>query len=150
MDGERVQFLDQRAAFVVGHADDVFRVIAEKQAFAPGFGMRAHDRMVDRRLRQPLRLGERILAVAPVAREVEVVHGAQVGDARLPRRVEALVGAVHVAEMRLAAALRHDLAVDDRRLPGDALPGAVGVPGQRALVGVLAVGLPFRSRFDSR
>ncbi len=40
--------------------------------------------------------------------------------------------------MGLTAALRHDLAVDDRGLPGHALPGAVGVPGERALVRVVA------------
>ena len=55
--------------------------------------------------------------------------------------LEPLVGAVHVAEVRLAAGLGDDLAVDDRRLAGDAPPRAVGVPVQRPLVGVLAVGL---------
>ena len=43
MDGERIQLLDQRAPFVVRHALDVFRVIAEVQALAAGFRMRAHD-----------------------------------------------------------------------------------------------------------
>ena len=42
MDGEDVQFLDQRASFVVRHADDVFRVIAEIDV-AARFGMRADD-----------------------------------------------------------------------------------------------------------
>ena len=46
--------------------------------------------------------------------------------------------------MRLAAALRHDLAVDDRGLPGHALPGAVGVPRERALVRVVAGRLAVR------
>src|SRR5438034_11403541 len=98
--------------------------------------MRAHDRMVDGRLRPLLLLGHRVLAVAPRAGKIEVMHGAQPDDARLPRSVEALVRAVHVAEMRLAAALGHDLAVDDRCLAGDSLPRAVGVPGERALVRV--------------
>src|SRR5688500_16708915 len=65
MDGERVQLLDQRAPGVIRHAENVFRVIAEIEAFAPGLGMRAHYRVIDWRLGEALRLGERILAVAP-------------------------------------------------------------------------------------
>src|SRR4030095_16986496 len=80
-------------------------------------------------------------AVPLMAREVEVVHGAQTCDALLPCRTEALVCAVHVAKMGLAAAFGHHLAVDDRRLPGDALPGPVGVPGKSALVRVMAARL---------
>ena len=52
--------------------------------------------------------------------------------------VEPLVGAVHVAEVGLAAALGHHLAVNDRRLTGHALPRAIGVPGERALVRMAA------------
>ena len=48
--------------------------------------------------------------------------------------VETLVRAVHVAEVRLAADVGHDLAVNDRRLAGDARPRAVGVPLERTLV----------------
>ena len=52
-----------------------------------------------------------------------------------------LVRAVHVAEVRLAADLGNDFAVDDGRLAGDARPGTVGVPGERSLVRMPAVGL---------
>src|SRR5215813_5329672 len=106
--------------------------------------MHAHDRVVDWRLRPALLVSERLLAVAPVAREIEVMHGPQAGNARFPLRREPLVGAVHVAEMRLAArtALGHHLAVNDRGLSRDALPGTVGVPRERALVGMLAVRAP--------
>src|SRR5258706_9615068 len=46
---------------------------------------------------------------------------------------------VHVAELGLAAALRHDLAVDEGGLTGDSLPGSVGMPRERALVGMASV-----------
>ena len=141
MDGERVELVDQRAAFVVRHADDRLGVVAEVEAGAAGLGMAADDRVLDRRRLALLRLGHQVDAVAARAREVEVVDGAQAGDALLPRVAQPLVGAVHVAEVRLAAGLGNDLAVDDRRLAGDAPPRAVGVPVQRALVGMLAVGL---------
>src|SRR6478735_241301 len=101
--------------------------------------MDTNHRMIDRRRRTALLVGHRILRMAASARKIEVVHGTQRRDARFPPRVEALVGAVHVAEMRLAAAPRHDLAVDDRRLPATAAPRAVGVPDERALVGMATV-----------
>src|SRR5687768_4850161 len=106
------------APFIEGHADDVFGMIAEEQALAPAFRMRSDDGMVHRRFREPLRLGQWIFPVTPVAREIQVVHGAQTREARLPPRIRAVVGAIHVAKMRLPAALRHDLAVNDRRLDG--------------------------------
>src|SRR4029453_497153 len=89
-----------------------------------------------------LRLGHRILAVAPRAREVEIVNGAQVVYSRLPRRIESFVGAVHVAELRVTTHPRDAPAVDDRRLAGHALPRAVGMPRERSPIGMLAVGLP--------
>src|SRR5271167_672142 len=79
--------------------------------------------------------------MAPGARKIQVMHRAQVGDTRLPARIEAFVRTVHIAEMRLAPGLRHDFTVDDRRLAGDPTPGAVRVPDQRTLVGVLTVRL---------
>src|SRR4051794_16949069 len=78
--------------------------------------------------------------MATVAREIEVVQGPEARDARFPCRTEALVSAIHVAEMGFAAALRHHFAVDDRRLPGDPLPGSVGMPSERALVGMMPAG----------
>ena len=101
--------------------------------------MRAHHRMVDRRRLAPLRFGHQVGAVAARAREVEVVHGAQAGDALLPLRRQTLVGAVHVAEVRLAADSGHHFAVDDRRLARHAPPGTIGMPGERALVGMASV-----------
>src|SRR5207248_10618102 len=99
----------QGAAFVVRHADDVFGMIAEVDALAAGFRMRADDRMIHRRLRPLLFLGHRVLPMTSRAREIEIVDGAQVGDARLPWRVEPLVRAVQVAEVRLAVYLGNDL-----------------------------------------
>ena len=92
--------------------------------------------------------------MAAVAGKIQVVHGTQIGDARLPRRAQPLIGAIHVAEMRLAAAFGHYLAVNDRRLTGHALPGAVGVPGERPLVGMaparLAVLIEVRQAVEFR
>src|ERR1019366_9673930 len=53
-----------------------------------------------------------------------------------------LVGALHVAEMRFAANLRNDFAIDDRRLTGHSTPRAVGVPMKRSLVRMLAIRAP--------
>ena len=46
--------------------------------------------------------------------------------------------------MRFAAFAGDDLGVNDRGLAGDALPRAVGMPRQRALVGMLAVRVAVR------
>src|SRR5690348_3104215 len=135
---ESVQLVDQHAPFRVRQPDDVFGVIAEEQALAAGLGMRAYYRMVDGRRGRALLLRHRLLAVAAIAREVEVVHRPKVRDAPLPRRIEPLVRAVHVTEMRLAAGFGHYLSVDDRRLSRAAAPGAVGVPCERPLVGMAA------------
>jgi len=56
------------------------------------------------------------------AREIQIVDSAQIRYAFFPCRAEPLVSAIQVAEMRLAAFARNDLGVDDRGLPGDALP----------------------------
>src|SRR4051812_45803552 len=44
---ELVDFLDQGSPFVIGHAEDVLRVIAEEDTLPPRFRMRADDGMVD-------------------------------------------------------------------------------------------------------
>jgi hypothetical protein len=67
------------------------RVVAEEHALATGLRVRADHRMVDRRARAPLLVGERVLGVAARAREVEVVDRAQPLEARLPRRAQPLV-----------------------------------------------------------
>ena len=91
-DDALVERIDEGAAFVVIHAEDGFGVVAQKDAFAPGFGMGAHNGMVDGRSRRPLRVGHRRLAVAAVAREVQVVDRAQAGEPRLLARLERVVG----------------------------------------------------------
>src|SRR6185295_7799047 len=105
----------QRAPLLVRHADDVFGMVAEEHAFAPCLRMRADDRMIHGWRGAPLLVGHRFLAVTPVARKIEAVHGAQSGDAHLPCVVEAIVSVVHVAEMRLAtpALYLHHLTVND-------------------------------------
>ena len=42
-----VEVLNQRLAFVLGHAVEAFDFFAEVNRFASGFGMYAHDRMRD-------------------------------------------------------------------------------------------------------
>ena len=113
-------------------------MVAQKNALAAGFRVSAHDGMIDGRPFAPLRLGHGVFAVPAGAREVQVVHCTKAGDARLPGRAQALVAPVHVAEMGFTPFGRGDLRVEDRGLTGDSLPGAVGVPHQRAAVGVLA------------
>src|SRR5205807_9524143 len=113
----------------------------EIETIATRFGMRSNHRMVDRRDFGPLRVRQRIFAVTPAARKIEIVHGAQVVDTCFPSGIEALIRAVHVAEMRLATLRRHHLAIDDRRLSGDALPRPVRMPMQRSPVRMAAVGL---------
>src|SRR5258708_7884822 len=142
MNGESVELLYERASLRVGHADDGLRVVAQVDALAAGFGVRPHDRMIDGRCLEPLRLGHRFLAVTARPGEIQVMHGAQGGDARLPRRIEAFIGPVHVAEVRLSAALRDNFAIDHGRLARDPAPGAVGMPCERALVGMPAVRIP--------
>src|SRR3984957_4251647 len=55
-----------------------------------------------------------------------------------------VVGRIHVGELGLAAFRRHDLRIHHRRLPGSLAPGAVGVPIERALVGMLAARIAVR------
>ena len=116
-------------------------MVAQVQALAPGLGVGAHDRLVHRRFVEALRLGHQINTVAPGAGKVEVVQRTHRGNARFPGRAQALVSAVHVAKMGLTTHSGHQHAINDRRLAGHPRPGAVGVPSQRALVRVLAVGL---------
>ena len=75
------------------------------------------------------------------AREVEIVNGLLAANARLPLRRQALVGRDHVAELGLAADLGADLAVHHRGETAAFAPGTIGVPIERALVGMLAVRL---------
>jgi hypothetical protein len=59
-----VEFLNQHTALVVGQTEDVFRMVAEIDAFASGFRVRANDRVVHRWAFALLRLGHQVLAVA--------------------------------------------------------------------------------------
>src|SRR5262249_39081345 len=68
-DDALVEPLDEPPTLVIAHADDALGMIAEEEALASGLGMRAHDRMIDRRHRRTLHLGHRVLAVPAVARE---------------------------------------------------------------------------------
>ena len=141
MDGERIELLDHGAAFVVVHAQHVFGMVAEEQAFTARVGVGAHDGMVDWRNRFALGFGHRHFAVPAGARKIQVMHGAQVRDRAFPVGAQALIGAVHVAEMRFAAFAGGDFRKNDGGLSGDAFPRTVGMPGQRALVGMAAVGI---------
>src|SRR5215471_14612153 len=141
MDREPVQFVDQLAAFSVWHADDGFGVIPQEEALASGLRMRTHDRMVDRRHSFLLLFGHRLFAVASGPGKVQVVHRTPVGYASLPGRIEPVIRTIHVGEMRLAAGLRNDFAVDYRRVASGASPRTVGVPFQRALIGMTTIGL---------
>jgi hypothetical protein len=81
-----------------------------------------------------------VVAVPARAREIQIVDGLAPLDP-LPSRAHALIGGIHVGELRLAVLLRHDLRVHHGRLPGAVAPGTVGVPVHGALVGMLAVRL---------
>src|SRR6516165_10692292 len=65
-DDALVERLDEFPPLVIAHADDALGMIAEEDALASGLGVRAHDRMIDRRHGGALRLGHRVLAVPPV------------------------------------------------------------------------------------
>src|SRR5215471_15310525 len=52
-----VKRLDEFPPLVIAHADDALGMIAEEDALASGLGVRAHDRMIDRRHGGALRFG---------------------------------------------------------------------------------------------
>src|SRR5258705_12496000 len=106
--------------------------------------MCANDRMGHRRHGVALRLRHRLFTVAARARKVEVMDRAQIRDALLPLRVEALVGAVHVAEFRLSSLLGYYLRIEHRGLPGPVLPRSVLVPGECAAIGMATARLALR------
>ena len=100
--------------------------------------MRAHDRMRDRRHLGLLLRRQRVLAVAARAREIEIVDGVASLDRRPDRGGQQLVGGIHVGEFGFAAFARHDLRIHHGGLAGALLPGAVGVPKERAAIRMLA------------
>ena len=77
IDDRRVQLLDQLPAFLERHVLDAPGMIAKEQAFAPGLGMGADDRVIHRRPRLLLLLGHQVFAMPAGAREIENVNRAQ-------------------------------------------------------------------------
>src|SRR5262245_15158408 len=137
-----VEHLHYRGAFVALQADDARGEAAvDVERLATGHRMGSHDRL--------LRLGEHLaFVVHPVAAPVDMlafVHGGHAGQHLLDRLAQGLVGAVHVGEHRVAAAIRgHHLQMQDRAhrrldvardvgmpdLAGDVLGGFVGLDQQ--------------------
>src|SRR5438477_298985 len=111
---------------------------AQEDRLAAGLGVGAHDRMRDRRYLRLLLGGHRVFAVATCAREVGIVDRSLALDPLLHLGRQIVISRIHVGEFGLAAGRRHDLGIHHRRLPGPLAPRAVGVPVQRALVGMLA------------
>ena len=142
--GRLVQLVHERAARLVVHTLDRFRVIAEEQAVAVRLGVGTDDRVGDRRHLPALLVGHRLLAVPARAGEIEVVDGAQVLDPLARPVREAVEGAVHVAEPGLTSLGRDLHRVHHRREPGPGLPRPVRVPRERSPVRVPPGGVAVR------
>ena len=116
----RVQFLDERATFRIRMRRWTPRGLQVK-TLAAGFRMRSHDRVVDRRRFEALRLCHRIFAVTTRAGKIQVVYRAEVGGAGFHAGSAARRRRT-CRKMRFPADFRNDFAVNDRRLAGDAPP----------------------------
>src|SRR2546421_599985 len=81
--------------FVIRHAQNVVGVVAEIDALPVCLRMGADDRLIDWRLLTLLLFGHEIDPMPARARKIEIVHRAQVRDARLPRRAQPVISAVH-------------------------------------------------------
>ena len=71
------------------------------------------------------------------AREIEIVYGTFVLDARFPSGAEPFPRAIHVTKMGFAARLGDDFAINNGCLAGVLAPRSIRVPHHRALVGVV-------------
>src|SRR5919106_2634274 len=117
-----IQLLDQLPSRLERHALHAPGMIAEEQAFAPGLGMDAHDRVCYRRLGLLLRLAHRVVAVPPRAREIQGMDRAQRRQPLLHSLVEVVVGGVHAGKTGLAALARHPVGIEQSCLAGAARP----------------------------
>ena len=61
----RVELVHQRPSLRIIHPLDGLRVVAEEQTVASGLGMGANNRVGDRRHLPALRLGHRLVSMAP-------------------------------------------------------------------------------------
>ena len=147
----RGQLVEQRARFVVGHADDAERAARHRiKRLAPGDRMRARERVRDQRHLRLLLVGQhrrdgaaRLVLVVAVA---VVMDAEQRIDAALHRVGQVVVRGVLVGEQRIAAARGHLDRIERRRARRNVQVRIVGVE-VRAGVG-RPIGLPFSTRLD--